>query len=78
MRFFRNRLVRRFQTLALISDVAVVATTALRATGRSPSGASRRRISTTEWLLAGTALLRIARRLRRRRRAGAAGAPTIA
>ena len=66
MGLLRNRLTRRFSTLGLVSDVALVATALTRAVR---SNGNRGRPSPVELAFAGGAALRLLQRLRRRRRA---------
>lgn len=68
MRLFRNVLFRRFRTLGLLSDVAMVTAAGLRVARRSRSEPGRSSNAGELMLLAGAGY-RILRRLRRARRA---------
>lgn len=67
MAILRNRLVRRFGVLSLLSDLALVGAAASRLAQRRNGTAQR--ASATELALAGGALYRLAQRFRRRRKA---------
>lgn len=67
MGLMRNQLSRRFRTLGLLSDAAMVAAAGRRVARRSRSG-SNDKPEIGELLLAVGAAYRILRRLRRRRR----------
>lgn len=73
MGLFRNKLNRRFKTLGLISDLALVGGAAARLIQRRGDRMSRA-ASMTEMALAAGAVLRLLRRLGRRRKQ--AKAPT--
>lgn len=67
MALFRNRLTRRFSTLGLLSDLALVGTAVGRLAQRQ-NGSGTRKASPVELALAGGAALRLLQRLRRRRK----------
>lgn len=67
MGIIRNRLTRRFATLGLVSDLALVGATLSRALQRR-NGTGAKSASMTEMALAGGAALRLLGRLRRRRK----------
>ena len=67
MGFIRNRITRRFGFLGLLSDLALVGTTASRLMQRRTAGPAAK-MSATEMALAGGAAMRLLQRLRRRRK----------
>lgn len=67
MGIIRNRLTRRFKTLGLLSDLALVGAAANQLVQRR-NGTAVRSASMTEMALAGGAAMRLVQRLRRRRR----------
>lgn len=67
MGLLRTQVTRRFKTLALLSDLALVGGAAARIVQRR-NGAATREASVTELALAGGAAWRLVRRFGRRRR----------
>lgn len=68
MGIIRNPLTRRFSTLGLLSDLALVGVAVGRLAKRQ-NGSAGAKASPTELVLAGGAALRLLGRLRRRRKA---------
>ncbi len=68
MGFVRNRLSRRFSSLGLVSDLALVGAAMGRAFQRK-NGVATSKASGTELVLAGGAAFRLLQRLRRNRKA---------
>lgn len=76
MGIIRRRLTKRFSSLGLLSDLALVGTAANRLAQRR-NGTSTANPSMTEMVLAGGAALRLVQRLRRRRKRRTAATQVI-
>ncbi len=68
MGIIRNRLTRRFPTVGLVSDLALVGAAASRLFQRQGGAGAAAKASPAELALAGGAAFRLLRRLRRRRK----------